>query len=193
MGLNLLKNTTAYLAGPVEQDENCYSWRNAITPKLQKFNIKVWNPLIKPQWFIDTHQNELTPEKQKEDIQTLSVCYTTIYSKSAHHKIISTLYENQHIRNACLRLASACDFIICKVGTNTVGTFEELAIAKQQNKPVLFLMDKLDSCWRVAQFYNYHQIAFKNIEDLINYLSRINNGVEKVNNLEWIFLNGAWA
>lgn len=192
-----LNHATVYLAGPVEQDEDCHSWRSIITPKLKEIGLRVWSPLIKPQWFIDTC-GELSPEEQRKDRKALSMCFTTIPGesiarKAAECKHSDILERNRYIRKICLRLVSACDFLICKVGFGTVGTFEELAIAKQQNKPVLFLMNELDSCWRVAQFYNYYQNSFKTINEICDYLHRINDGAEEVHNVEWIFLNGVWS
>lgn len=187
--MGLLNNTSVYLAGPVERDSECGGWRNTITPLLKEIGIRIYNPLIKPQWFINECGCEVTPKQQRESKKILS---DIAFEPS--NVIPNDLVLNKYIRKVCLRLVSAADFVICKVSGPTVGTYEELAICNQQEKPILFLMDELDSCWRVAQFYNHsyeyrEQLAFKTIDELIEILKDIDLGNYKnINPLKWIFL-----
>lgn len=185
----LLSNTKVYLAGPVERDDDCNSWRDQITPILEELNVLVFNPLSYPKWFKD-YCGDVSPEIQRND--------KSILNRLVQDDQLDDDYENYEyyvrndiIRKCCLRLASAADWIICKVSTNTVGTFEEIGIARQQGKPVLFFSndEDLDSCWRALQFYNGDKIWFNNIDSLISRIKEIDKGELCVNRFEWIFLN----
>jgi nucleoside 2-deoxyribosyltransferase len=188
-----LKGTTCYLAGPVELVDDCTSWRDHLTPLLAEMGITVWDPMVKPQWFID-EVGELTPETQRRDAEKLD---ETVKSGIWHEK---EQQRNSYIRKVCLRLISSCDFMICRVSGPTVGTFEELALANQQGTPILFYGgDNLDSCWRAAQFGNMDSIKprkiwFSSTDDLMNHIEGINSGTVEVNSLDWIFLKETgWA
>jgi hypothetical protein len=183
-----LKNTRAYLAGPVERSHDCKSWRDIITKELLKLEIIPWSPLIKPKWFIEECGCELSAEQQRDDKKELNYLAQgfTINDENVLHR-------NQYVRKVCLRLVSACDWVICKVDGPTVGTFEEITIAGQQGKPVLFFGNdqNLDSCWRAVQFINNNedQIWFRNINDIVEYITSIHEGSTQVDKLSWIFMN----
>jgi len=179
--MNRLKDCKVYLAGPVEADNNYMSWRNNISKSLYDMNLIVWNPTIHPSWI----QYKITPEIQTQDKKVLN---DLVFGESIRY---DRLKANDYIRKVCLRLVSACDFIICKIDKPTVGTYEELSLAKLQNKPILFLSKNLDSCWRAAQFYDIAS-WFKNEKELLNHLKCIDNGDDVVDNLNWIFLKGIW-
>lgn len=179
-----LDNSKIYLAGPVEADNDCLSWRDEISNKLLNINesLIVWNPVKHPCWI----DYKITPEEQRKDKKILD---NIIKQKSIQ---FDRLRANEYIRKICLRLTSACDFVICKIGGPTVGTFEELSLIRSQNKPVLFLSEnELDSCWRAAQFHDIGQ-WFINQDELISYIADIDNNVIQVDNINWIFLKGIW-
>ena len=192
--MNKLKDTTCYLAGPVELVDDCVSWRNALTPLLKNLGVNVWDPLNKPEWFVDRVGN-LTPQDQRNDKLLLNnIVSDQLLDYQQIMEAKDAGKRNDYVRKVCLRLVSACDFVICRVAGPTIGTFEEICIANQQNKPILFLSNNedLDSCWRAAQFGNLGDdprlIWFKSQDFLMDYLTNIDNGTELVNNLDWIFL-----
>jgi nucleoside 2-deoxyribosyltransferase len=183
----LLNGSRCYLCGPIENHED--DWRVKITPKLQKLGIKIWNPLVKPNWMYN-----VTGCDQKNDRNYINNNMNNLDKDKLHEIFI----KNNEIKNVCLRLVSACDFVICKVGGPTVGTFHELAKANDQNKPILFFTDnkdKIDSMWRLVQFSNEYEINntfFGLSDDLIEYLNKINNNTITVDKLKWIFLSNNW-
>ena len=189
--MNILKNSKVYLAGPIEQSNDSKSWRDKISSALSDLEIESWDPLKKPQWFNEMCGGELTAEDQRNHKHVLNDLFKNDNNVSSG--FYDALNQNCIIRMVCLKLVSACDFVICKVGGPTVGTFEELSICSQQDKPILFLYDEgetLDSCWRAVQFAN--SSWFNNINDLIKYVTDISNETIKVDKLQWIFLPGAW-
>lgn len=179
--MGILAGTTVYLAGPVEQDNDPNSWRELIKIGLTNMNVRIWDPLDKPDWI----DRSFTGKAQRNDKYTLESMRFLIHDDPI-------VLRNVQIRNVALRLASAADFIVCKIGGPTVGTFEELALAKQCLKPILFFGD-LDSSWRFAQFADPHYAAFhKNMDDLMTYLNKINDSKELVSEVSWIFTNNFW-
>ena len=177
--LNRLRNTTVYVAGPVEAvSDGGADWRDAITGPLHQMGIKVWNPLIKPNWVPKYDASD--QYKDKEEI--IDAMNNGIFPIDAHKRL-------DNLRNNCLRLADACDFIICKLGGKTVGTFEEISI--KGGKPVLFI-GEFDSTWRYVQFFQQDKFFFKDINDIVGYLIKVDNGAQQVDPLTWIFLDNNW-
>lgn len=183
-----LSNTKVYLAGPIEKADDCSSssWREYIKEPLKSLGIKIWDPLIKPKWFIDK-VGEVSPADQRTDLKQFESPENTM-------DMIHAYDRNAYIRHCCLRLASSCDFMICLVDGPTVGTFEELNVANQQGKPIIFIHKngKIDSCWRFVQFDFNRCFHAKNINEAIQYLVNIDNGTIAVNNKHWIFLPEVW-
>ena len=180
--MGILTGTTVYLAGPVEQDDHAHSWRDSIKKPLNDLGINVWDPLCKPAWV----DKSFTGKAQRNDKVELFNDRWEIDTKS---KIFA---RNEEIRRVALRLASAADFIICKIGGPTVGTFEELALARLCLKPVLFF-GTMDSSWRFVQFYSDGYQAFHIDQDsLLSYIGMVDNKSTEVSNVDWIFTNGCW-
>lgn len=188
--MNRLKGTTVYLAGPVECAKDCTSWRTAISKKLKDIEIIPWDPLAKPKWF--KHKlGDITVQDQIDDKFILNKFLNDDIMDS---NTIKSINRNKNLREICLRLASACDFMICFVSGQTVGTFEEICIANQQKKPILFFTEDkpLDSCWRAAQFKLSKNKFFTSMDHLLDYINDINYGHTEVNKIDWIFLDGMW-
>lgn len=178
---NKLKNTTVYLCGAVEAiPDGGADWRDAITKPLNEMGVRVWNPLIKPDWYNPKYDAKDQVEDKKEIVDAITNNTFPVFAFDRLNKL----------RNTCLRLADACDFIICKLGGKTVGTFEELAIRGQ--KPVLFI-GEFDSTWRYVQFSQPDPFFFKDVDMLLDYLRKVDSGVEKVDALSWVFLKNHWT
>lgn len=184
--MSLLNGTRAYLAGPVERCiDSGMPWRQSITDRLIDLGVVVWDPLIKSNWHIDECRGELSAETQRSDV--INMLNGQLISKNS-----TPYYRNKLTREVCLRLVCAADFVICYVDGPTVGTFEELYLAKSQNKPILFILrdNQLDSCWRAAQFPD--ATYFRSTTSLIDYLKDISLGSAHVDKKQWIFLPGVW-
>ncbi len=181
--MGLLSGTKVYLAGPVEQDNDPNSWRNSIKGKLNELGVICWDPLDKPSW-IDSSFTGIAQRADKMELVKLAR-----YTKFNENAVFQ---RNAEIRDVALRLASAADFIICKIGGPTVGTFEELALAKTCLKPVLFF-GEIDSSWRCVQFMSAGYMAFHNsMDELLNYINDVDKGDEWVSPVDWIFLRDMW-
>lgn len=188
--MNLLKGCRVYLAGPVEKVDDNSSWREYIRPILGNMGLIVWDPLIKPEWFVQECGCELTAEEQRRDLQLFEDSSKDLFVKP--DEVYAAYIRSEVARKTCLRLVSSCDFAICSVGGMTVGTFEELSKMSSQGKPIIFLHNsgKLDSCWRYVQFKNaIHKYSSTEITD---YLTKVDNGTQQVDNKQWIFLPGRW-
>ena len=105
---------------------------------------------------------------------------------------IQSIYETNHqIRTAARRLASACDFMICRItGEFTAGTFEELSLAA--GKPVLFWANnKIPSMWLLDQFADiktWEYVFFDSWRKLFNYIKQVDNAEVVIDPVKWIFL-----
>lgn len=177
-----LHGTSVYLAGAVEMvgDENATTWRNEITPILTSMGIEVWDPMIKPQWF-----PQITGAEQA------SMKYTLI--SDSEHEASKADHTNKLIRAACLSLAGQADFIICNMPRQfTAGTFEEIYLANQTGKPILFMSDyPFASMWLHSAFTNnndWRDVFFPGIHSLMNYISKVDNGTVEIDPIKWIFL-----
>lgn len=200
MSQNLLNGTTVYLAGGVENaSDGGITWRNSITPRLKSLGIKVWNPLIKPEWFVNHVGEEITAESQinsRELFKKLVTygdkfkCKSQILEEEKSINYKKAWCANDYLRKVCLRLARSCDFIICKLGVS-IGTQEE--IKESWDKPILFI-GEMDSSWRFSQFYKHEPMFFPSEDDVMEYLWNINDHGRSMvlNNINWIFLDDIW-
>ena len=182
--MGILEGSKVYLVGPVEvvSQNDSTEWRNDLTPKLEKMGIQVWNPLIKPEWFKRIFG---TYYDNNDQINDKNIIINSINSDCCTNEYNQAMNRVKMVRDICLRLASAADFIICKIGGYTVGSYEEIGISKY--KPVLFI-GQIDSSWRCAQFDKCDRTFFKDNDDIISYLQMINCGNYKLDKLDWIYL-----
>lgn len=189
--MGLLQDTIAYLCGPIESQSKQQSegWRIKLANDLLDLGIISWDPLRKPHW-----ADQVDGKAQREikrDINTYlfhdyDLSNPPSYATAIPGHAIDITHE---LRLMGLRLAAACDFVICYLpATFTVGTFEELNTAKTCNKPMfLWVPDKLPSTWLLDQFPTAEY--FCNKEDLLNHLRRIDNNEFNLDPIKWIFLS----
>jgi hypothetical protein len=198
--MGYLSGSTVYLIGSIENDNSYFDWRKKITELLKPLGIIVYNPLIKPKWFIDKY-GDITAEQQNKDREELSQILDNFkerYTSSRYEKFEDALNRNTILRKTCLKLVSMSDFIIyCITKSPTVGSHEEVNLANQQHKPILFFNlnfdDTIDSCWRICQFYKDYQFYYRNMISLIDFLKYIDSDPSKLDPIEWMFLKGrAW-
>lgn len=187
--MNLLNGISVYLAGPVEilKDEESSTWRDRLGVNLkEKFNCTILDPLKKPKWFKD-----ITPEEQRQSKKDLISGF--IDKKKKAKKL------NDDIRKICLSLAGQAGFIICNLTkVFTAGTFEEIYLARQCNKPVLFItpenQNDIISTWLYSAFVDVDEddeVFFNTEEDVIEYLEKVDKGESeyiKTPPYRWSFL-----
>jgi hypothetical protein len=173
--MNWLRNARFYLAGPIESSDNADFWRSRLETILpHRFDSVVWNPLQKPKWIPDvdgTAQAALKSDISSERTRSI----------------------NGILRKFCQHMAANCDIFIVKIDkTFTVGTFEELGIAKY--KPVFVLTGEsgIPSMWLVDQLDAYNNIDFvfhHGVDELVETLDRVDRGGVKFEDpYRWMFL-----
>jgi hypothetical protein len=176
--MGLLNGSSVYLSGAVEAHSDPNSWRNKLSIELEKIGIRPWNPLVKPKWIPNITAEEQRDWKSKvlaEDPDTDNI-----------------LFKNARLRHFCLHMVANANFVIMKLdNTQTIGTFEELAVAKY--KPVFVLSDnKLPSMWLLAQLGLNNSLAtyiHQDIDSLVSILKAIDCGsLKPVPEVRWMFL-----
>lgn len=138
---NILANARVYLSGPMDfvasrVEEKKFSWRNRVAEFLQRFGTIVYDPWNKPQVTGMPHygkEDEFSTSKRKN---------WTYHNNEKGDKIRAELcdqfWPTLHID---LRMTDTADFLIAYCPTNiySVGTVNEIVVARTQNKPVLLV------------------------------------------------------
>jgi nucleoside 2-deoxyribosyltransferase len=175
---NLLGGTRVYLAGPVEHDDHAKDWRTQITSSLLKYNVKVYDPLVKPSWLSDI--SKVDPKLYRKSLNGEPVGIT-----------INDVFDaNKELRQVCLKMVSSADWIICWMPIKyTAGTFEEIYLAADIDKPVLFCMpDGIASTWVLQRFstpQDMDHVFFRTWDQLIGHVDKLDNGSIKMDPLKW--------
>ena len=149
--MNKLRGSSVYLVGPVDHADNPNAWRQKVTDELlEPLGIKVYNPLVKPTW--------LDRYSCLDDFSKYYEVLNKINSKCLEKEDIKILNGMKHVRDFCLRMAEDCNFMIVNLPkTFTVGTFEEIKVATDAGKPVLYhFPDGIPSTWLPVQDLNFN-------------------------------------
>lgn len=135
--MNLLRNTRVYLAGAVEHDLNATSWRDLATARLRRMGVYVYDPLVKPSWLDPICKGD--PQAYRKVLNGTSSQLTKA----------EVFFANEELRRICLSMVASADWIICYLPIKfTAGTFEEIYLAGNIGKPVLFITpDGIPSTW----------------------------------------------
>ena len=138
---SLLQGTRAYLSGPMDfvasrADEMKSGWRNRVGEFLRSLGVVVFDPWRKPE-VRGLH------EYGREGVDTSEVRrqWTFVPTREgavARARCSGKFWETLHID---LRMVDTSDFLVTYCPTNiySVGTPHEIALARQQRKPVLFV------------------------------------------------------
>jgi hypothetical protein len=130
-----------YLSGPMDfvasrADEMKYGWRNRVGEFLGSFGVVVFDPWHKP-------KARGLYEYGREGIDTTETRKKWTFEQTregaeARARCSGKFWETLHID---LRMVDTSDFIIAYCPTNiySVGTAHEIALCRQQRKPVLFV------------------------------------------------------
>ena len=190
-----LSGLSAYLSGPVESHPTPNTWRNKLTIELRKFGMKIHNPLVKPEWMV-----QISPEEQsrwKDDLKKLNANKETAkYNTNDIKHAVNTIEFGNHLtRKFCLALAQSADIMIVKVDkkTFTVGTWEEVCLAANLNKPTLFIGEDIPpSMWLVDMFnayYSLDEVFHKDETALVEYLAGLDDGGMVSDKIRWMCLS----
>ncbi|MFT5467667.1 MAG: hypothetical protein ACI8UO_002773 [Verrucomicrobiales bacterium] len=136
---NLLKNTRAYLSGPMDfvgsrVVEKYLGWRAILAPILRALSVTVLDPWNKPP--VLGHADEygaegLLPAKAQYELDFWT-------NSETRARFEQNFWETVHID---LRMTDISDFVVTFVPTNiySVGTVHEIITARNQLKPVLLV------------------------------------------------------
>lgn len=123
--MNNLRGSTFYLSGPIDRCPNLgMEWRQWITPKLQAYGIKVYDPLNKPVGLPEEIEGREKRLQWKENGE---------YDKLAHWM--------RYIRHVDLRLCDKSDagIVYLDIDIFACGTLEETFSLNACKKPVILM------------------------------------------------------
>ena len=173
--LHNLKNMRVYLVGAMDRvPDGGVGWRNSITPHLLEFGLKVLNPC-------SSIKNIEENENSRKTIEQ--------YKKLGQYEKIKQQFSI--IRNNDLRCVDISDFLICHIDLeiHACGSYEEIATANRQKKPILVVCKQgKDQAPNWLFFMLPHEHIFSNVEDLLHYLKKVNTHKDKQNLSRWFFL-----
>lgn len=121
---NRLKNTRAYLAGPIDRvADSGETWRRQIRHHLDDLEIVWLDPLHKP---IDIGVEDAESRHQRR-----------MNKLAGEFDLVAD--EMVPIRDVDIRLVNISDFLIVNIDIDAhlCGTYNELFLANEQNKPIL--------------------------------------------------------
>ncbi|KKN46365.1 hypothetical protein LCGC14_0673930 [marine sediment metagenome] len=170
-----LNGTRTYLCGAMSYIDikSTETWRNYLTPMLKSLGVRVFDPYDKP-----TDIAIEDPEAQRELISQ-----GCLYTAKEGLDII---------RAVDIRLVTISDFLIVNVDTDvyTVGTWEEVTLANQQNKPIITRIAQ-GRChtppWILAMLPP--SMIFSTWDQVEKYLRCIDSGKLTDNDNRWMFFN----
>jgi hypothetical protein len=143
---NLLKGARVYLSGPMDfvasrELEQKQGWRTRIGDVLRKFGTIVFDPWNKPEARgLHDYGRETAESTKAREAWTFEDSAAGARNRA---KVTGHYWETLHID---LRMVDTADFLIAYCPTNvySVGTVHEIALARQERKPVLFVSPSID-------------------------------------------------
>ena len=176
--MNRLKGMRTYLAGAMDRvPDGGTGWRDKITPLLERMGVVVLNPCDKPS------ESGKEDEGTREHIESLKV--------EGNFQQIRDEYGV--IRTLDLRCVDISDFLIVSVDTDVhaCGTYEEIAVANSQKKPVLIWCQQGKAAAPNWLFFMLpHQHIFDSMENLMGYLAYVHKHNGDVDHYKrWFFFN----
>ncbi len=138
---NHLSGARVYLSGPMDfvasrAREKQFGWRNRVSQFLRSYGVTVFDPWNKPS-IRGLH------EYGREDVRTLTRRGEWTFAGDSdgirvRGQIAAEFWETLHID---LRMVDVSDFVIAYCPTNiySVGTVNEIVVARGERKPVLFV------------------------------------------------------
>ena len=175
--MNRLKNQRVYLAGAMDRvADRGATWRDNITPFLQKMGIVVFNPITKP----------TTMGVEDQESHRIK---TSLKEKEKYDELSSMM---KVIRRVDLRLVDISDFLIVNLDLeiHPCGTYEEIFTANRCKKPIIIHMEQGKNKapdWIFGTIP--HQMIFSNWENLKSYLLHINSDKNIECYKRWQFFN----
>ena len=173
-----LRGTRVYLVGAMDRvPDSGAGWRQRITPFLEGKGITVLNPCEKP---IDVGVED---DEARDKIEK--------YKQEGEFSRIRS--EFGVIRTVDLRCVDISDFIVASIDldVHACGTYEEIAVANSQKKPVLVWCQQGKAAAPNWLFFMLpHQHIFDSMENLMGYLAYVHKHKGEVDHYKrWFFFN----
>ncbi len=175
--MNRLKNTRAYLAGPIDRViDDGVIWRQRIRQELDDLGILWLDPTRKP---IDIGVEDDASRKRRR-ANKLAGDYDAVAD------------EMIPIREVDLRMVNVCDFLIVNIDVevHACGTYDEFKQANDQNKPILVHVEqskKMCPDWLFACIPHEH--IFGSWLDLRKYVRHVAHDPVVDYMGRWMFFN----
>jgi hypothetical protein len=142
----LLRGARVYLSGPMDfvasrEDEKTNGWRARIGNVLHDLGCIVFDPWNKPE-ARGLHEYGKEGINTSRDREAWTFEDSTDGAKT-RAKLTGHYWETLHID---LRMVDTADFLVAHCPTNiySVGTVHEIALARQERKPVLFVSPPIE-------------------------------------------------
>ncbi len=180
--MGLLAGTKVYLCGPIEYSKSPVSWRVDLTAFLQKLGVRVYDPLVKPDWF---------PYTAKANPK---IYVDAILGKSPDLQPQEAFEGLSYVRKLDLRYVYDCEWLIVHLAREfSAGTGEELAIAAQTGKPILvFSEHEVPASWSLVQLGgsdDWREVFHPSLDAMKNRIEAIDRGLVKLDPAKWIFVS----
>lgn len=137
----LLADARVYLSGPMDfvasrTDEKRYGWRHRVGEFLRAQGATVFDPWFKPE-VRGLHEYGREDDASAEAREQWTFA-PGLKGARVRARCVGKYWETLHVD---LRMVDTSDFVIAYCPTNiySVGTPHEIALARQQKKPVLFV------------------------------------------------------
>lgn len=177
--INNLRDTRTYLVGAMDRvKDGGTSWRGRITPHLNDMGVKVLDPCKK-----------IVKNFSEEDARH----WIEFYKETGQYDKIRQSFGV--IRSADLRCVDISDFIIAHIDidTHACGTYEEITTANRQKKPVLVWCEQgKHKAPNWIFFMLPHEHIFSSMEDVLSYLSHIDNLQDTKQLQRWFFFSNLY-
>lgn len=170
--MNILNKSYCYLGGNLENTDDATSWRQDLTNKLSSIGVVCLDPTKKmfQDQIEETEEERAAVKKWREEGEFDRV-----------HEFMKEVIRRD------LRAVDLAFFTIFKLEPSkaTWGTVNEIVLAAQQRKPVLILIDKKKNTpiWLIGMINM--DFVFETMDELVDYLIRIDSGVEKMDSKYW--------
>lgn len=176
MNQNLLKNTKCYLIGGMQYAKDGRSWRETVKKELSDRSITFFDPYYKP-FVHDIPEDETSREEMLHWVET-----------EQYELVQQRMWE---VRGYDLRLCDLCDFFIAHLTPNLAswGSAEEISTVIRQKKPLFLSIEggkKRCPLW----FFGVipHKYIYNNINEIIDTIKYIDDGIIKMNSTRWKLL-----
>jgi nucleoside 2-deoxyribosyltransferase len=172
-----LRYQRVYLAGAMDRvSDRGTTWRDELTPFLEKMGLYVFNPLNKP---IDIGAEDEETHKYKK-----------LLKQEKKYDELSSIMKT--IRSVDLRLVDISDFLIVNldIDTHPCGTYEEIFWANRQKKPIIIHMVQGKQSAPDWIFGTVpHEMIFSNWNEVREYIIHINEAKTIKSYGRWHLIN----